>query len=97
LKLTDYAQLSKDQYLLEINNIYGINKRLEELQRLTINYEITSNNFIKMVLILMRTRCKIPVILMGETGCGKKVLLKYIVKLSGNIMHILNIHEGIKI
>jgi Ni2+-binding GTPase involved in maturation of urease and hydrogenase len=95
LKLTEYAQLSKDQYLLELNNISGINKQLEELQRLTTNYEITSDNFIKMVLILMRTRCKIPVILMGETGCGKTALLKYMVKLRGHTMHVLNIHAGI--
>ena len=40
------------------------------------NYVITQDNFRKMILILYRIIANIPVILMGETGCGKTSLIK---------------------
>jgi len=39
------------------------------------NYVITNDNFKKMILIIYRIKANIPVILMGETGCGKKALI----------------------
>ena len=39
------------------------------------NYVITNDNFKKMILIIYRIKPNIPVILMGETGCGKKALI----------------------
>ena len=39
-------------------------------------YVITRDNFRKMILILYRIIAKIPVIIMGETGCGKTSLIK---------------------
>lgn len=39
------------------------------------NYIITNDNFKKMILIIYRIKANIPVILMGETGCGKKDLI----------------------
>jgi len=39
------------------------------------NYVITNDNFKKMILILYRIASNIPVILMGETGCGKTSLI----------------------
>ena len=42
----------------------------------------------------MRIMCDIPFIIMGETGVGKTILIKYLAELiSGNI-EILNIHAG---
>ena len=57
----------------------------------------TADNFIKIVLILLRIRAQIPVILMGETGCGKTTLIEMASKLinKGNIeIKKLNIHAG---
>ena len=48
-----------------------------------------------MVLILLRIRANIPVIMMGETGCGKTSLIRIISELKKNTMKILNIHAGI--
>ena len=52
-----------------------------------------------MVLILLRIRANIPVIMMGETGCGKTSLIRKLSELinngSNNNMKILNIHAGI--
>ena len=46
----------------------------------------------------MKTRAKVPIIMMGETGCGKTSLIKMLslLKNKGEIrMKILNIHEGV--
>ena len=47
-------------------------------------YVITKDNFRKMILILYRIIANIPVILMGETGCGKTSLIKILNKLLNN-------------
>ena len=59
------------------------------------SYVFTGDNFIKMILILHRIRANIPVIMMGETGCGKTSLIRIISELKMNEMKILNIHAGI--
>ena len=52
-----------------------------------------------MILILLRIRAGIPVIMMGETGCGKTSLIKILSSLlnKGEMkLKIMNIHAGIK-
>ena len=65
-------------------------------------YVITYDNFRKMMLIIYRIIAKIPVILMGETGCGKTALIIILNKLLYNDdedknehLEIINIHPGI--
>ncbi|XP_076466869.1 E3 ubiquitin-protein ligase rnf213-alpha-like [Babylonia areolata] len=41
-------------------------------------YELTTDNVKKILAIYMRFRCNIPVIVMGETGCGKTRLVKFL-------------------
>ena len=69
------------------------------IETITKNYVFTADNFIKMVLILLRIRANIPVIMMGETGCGKTYLIRKLSELlndgSSERMKILNIHAGI--
>ena len=63
------------------------------------SYVFTADNFIKLILILTRVRANIPVIMMGETGCGKTSLLRVLSKLQnkGELkMKIKNIHAGIE-
>ena len=71
-------------------------KTLEEIAK---NYVFTADNFVKMALILLRIRANIPVIMMGETGCGKTSLIRKLSELINNgstkKMKILNIHAGI--
>ena len=68
------------------------------LEEITDNYVITADNFVKMIFILLRIRANIPVILMGETGCGKTSLIRKLSELLNNgsktKMKILNIHAG---
>jgi energy-coupling factor transporter ATP-binding protein EcfA2 len=71
---------------------------LKILDQDNINYVITEDNYKKMVLLFFRIKANVPVIIMGETGCGKTSL---IIKLSQllnngeNVVQIINIHPGI--
>ncbi|KAM9716156.1 E3 ubiquitin-protein ligase rnf213-beta [Menidia menidia] len=42
------------------------------------SYELTADNVTKMLAIHMRFRCGIPVVVMGETGCGKTRLVRFL-------------------
>ena len=71
---------------------------LKSIEEIVGEYVFTADNFIKMVLILLRIRENIPVIMMGETGCGKTSLIRKLSELINNgdsKMEILNIHAGI--
>ena len=61
-------------------------KKLKSLQEIIEEdeYVMTIDNFRKMILILYRIIANIPVILMGETGCGKTALIKKLNKLLNN-------------
>ena len=61
------------------NNEISLLKIIEEN-----NYIMTVDNFRKMILILYRIIANIPVILMGETGCGKTKLIEVLNKLLNN-------------
>jgi len=110
-KFPDYKD-KKFNFLPELKDILGINNpltikektqdqiqnKIKSLEEITYNYAFTSDNFIKIILILLRLRANIPVIMMGETGCGKTALIKKLSELKnngeGNQMKILNIHAG---
>jgi tRNA 2-selenouridine synthase SelU len=50
-----------------------------------------------MLLIIIRARCNVPIVIMGETGCGKTSLVRF---LAAEIMQegfeVINFHAGIK-
>ena len=54
-------------------------------------YVLTIDNLKKMLAIHMRFRCNIPVIIMGETGCGKTRLINFMCKLQANKRNIVNL------
>ena len=61
----------------------------------SLKYALTPDNILKMVLILLRIRANIPVIIMGETGCGKTSLVRYLAKTCDVPVHVLNFHAGV--
>ncbi|KAH3728242.1 hypothetical protein DPMN_054195 [Dreissena polymorpha] len=65
--------LPRDQKILKLCNIMGI----EFPHDPDSTYELTTDNVKKIMAIYMRFRCDIPVIVMGETGCGKTRLVKF--------------------
>ena len=98
-KLRNFREFNSNEifdYLLSFLNVSGLDeKRKKEILG---SYVYTPDNFIKVILIRMRLRVKIPVILMGETGCGKTTLIEMASKLinKGKIyLKKMNIHAGI--
>ena len=86
------SKLSKEEEREESN--------LESLEKIIgKEYVITVDNFRKMVKIYYRIISNINIIIMGETGCGKTLLIKKIYELLNNgrsieDKYILNIHGG---
>ena len=60
-------------------------------------YEFTVDNFVKMVLIYLRIRAEVPLILLGETGCGKTSLIKSLFLFLADRYDLVefNIHSGL--
>ena len=98
-RLKTFRNLSRKEILDNLFNFLNITGLSEEQKNKILgNYVYTPDNFIKVVLILLRVRVGIPVILMGETGCGKTTLIEMASKLinKGKILiHKMNIHAGI--
>jgi len=64
----------------------------------TSNYVITEDNYKKMVLLIYRIKANVPVIIMGETGCGKTSLIKILSQILNNgedLVEIININPAI--
>ena len=107
-KDTNDYKSSKD-YLLKIKTILDIpnevDKNVGELKSLQSileekdkNYVITIDNFRKMILLVYRIRANVPVIIMGDTGCGKTMLITKLNQLLNNgvqTVEIIDIHPGI--
>ena len=111
-ELKHYTKFKHQQFLEEIKQIFSLRNpvytadkgkniegaELKSIEEIVGEYVFTADNFIKMILILLRIRENIPVIMMGETGCGKTSLIRKLSELLNNgesIMEIMNIHAGI--
>ncbi len=103
-ELPNIKEWEHEKLLDEIKKILDIKSEIKK--EIIENYVFTSDNFIKMILILLRIRAFKPVILMGETGCGKTSLINALFKLNElkelndnnkekDIILIKNIHSGI--
>ena len=63
-----------------------------------INYVITEDTYKKMLLLIYIIKADVPVIIMGETGCGKTSLIIKLSQILNNgekLVEIINIHPGI--
>lgn len=56
---------------------------------------LTKDNVIKLAVIHLRIKSGVPVIIMGETGVGKTILIKYLATLIQGNIQILNVHPGL--
>ena len=97
------AYLKRMKELLNIPN--EVDKDIGELKSLLSiigqegnNYVITNDNFKKMILLIYRIKANVPVIIMGETGCGKTALIIKLNQILNNgetTVEKIDIHPGI--
>ncbi|CAG8747664.1 2743_t:CDS:2, partial [Gigaspora rosea] len=76
-------------------------KKLECLARTTHEereyapYALSTDNLLKMALVLLRSRANVPVVICGEAGCGKTSLIQFLSEVVNVRFEILNLHAGI--
>lgn len=75
----DFDQLLRPDKIKRISCVVGAKKGIRDRQfDPDPTYELTADNVMKMLAIHMRFRCGIPVVIMGETGCGKTRLVRFL-------------------
>ena len=95
LKNLDYKNIL--DILLNFLNANGLSN--EQINNLVGTYVFTTENFIKIVLILLRIISQIPVIMLGKNGYGKTTWIEMAFKLinkGNNEIKKYNIHAGTK-
>ena len=97
---SSYKHGTSEYYLFLLKNILELETSVQSLKEIIDKdkYVLTSDNFRKMTLIIYRITANIPVILMGETGCGKTSLIRKLNQLLNNgeeKLEFINIHPGI--
>ncbi len=88
---------------MKVTNIFNIKIQLlfdkieeKKIKKYFFNdFFFTIDNNMKMILIDIKLEFNIPIVLMGETGCGKTYLIKMISELSDVKFSKMNIHFGI--
>jgi hypothetical protein len=103
----DISKLTKLEKIQKLLNVMGVKWAMDG--RVAVadpdpSYELTMDNLLKIIAIYMRLRANIPVIIMGETGCGKTRLCKYMCELQKNPadlhtqqinnMYLVKVHGG---
>ena len=99
------ANMTKEQKIYKLMRVMGvdwIHNSITNVKDPDPSYELTMDNLLKMLAIYMRLKADIPVIIMGETGCGKTRLCKYMCELQVspdqknkiNNMYIVKVHGG---
>eukprot|EP00002_Diphylleia_rotans_P020237 TRINITY_DN3929_c0_g1_i2.p1 TRINITY_DN3929_c0_g1~~TRINITY_DN3929_c0_g1_i2.p1 ORF type:complete len:4951 (+),score=929.66 TRINITY_DN3929_c0_g1_i2:20-14872(+) len=61
----------------------------------TAKFVFTPENFAKIMSIYCRIRAAVPVVIVGETGCGKTTVFKLMSVVMGIPLNILRIHGGV--
>ena len=94
--LENYQNLVHLDLLDKLLRIVGKSEMFEILKT-NSDYVLTVDNFLKMLLIIMRARSFVPIVIMGETGCGKTSLIKFLARsILYESFEIVNFHAGIK-
>ncbi|XP_017734795.1 PREDICTED: E3 ubiquitin-protein ligase RNF213 isoform X2 [Rhinopithecus bieti] len=91
----DFDKLPRDEKLEKLCLTLGIRWVIDPDE----TYELTTDNMLKILAIEMRFRCGIPVVIMGETGCGKTRLIKFLSDLrragaDADTIKLVKVHGG---
>ncbi|XP_066278598.1 uncharacterized protein [Branchiostoma lanceolatum] len=96
--LPEFSKLTQDELQIILERIARSTShklKKEGTGTLDRRYALTPDNLLKMALVIMRVRARIPVIIMGETGCGKTSLIRYLAKTCEVPFKVLSIHAGV--
>ena len=99
--LPHYRTISQSQLFEELLNfVPGAHRHADELRakHAQLAYMLTADNLLKMMLIFVRLTTGVPVIISGETGCGKTSLIKFLAMVCGlpnTNFCVLSMHAGI--
>ena len=92
------SEMPKEEKIKKLLSVMGIN--FNQVIDPDPSYELTMDNLLKILAINMRLRADIPVIIMGETGCGKTRLCRYMCDLfkynhqNVDNMYLVKVHGG---
>ena len=98
--LYNLMECGAPEFIFELKNICltpDLRKIIVKQELEKEGYEFTVDNFVKMVLIYLRIRAEVPLILLGETGCGKTSLIKALYLFLADRYELIefNIHSGL--
>ena len=97
--MQDFTQMDQTQLQILLQKVARTNPQSlskEKMKELSVDYALTPDNLLKMILIMLRVKSQIPVIIMGETGCGKTSLIRYLAAFSDAEFEVMSIHAGIE-
>uniref|UniRef100_A0A670HUU1 RING-type E3 ubiquitin transferase n=1 Tax=Podarcis muralis TaxID=64176 RepID=A0A670HUU1_PODMU len=91
----NFDELPRNKKIETLCTVLGLQRQMDPDE----TYELTTDNMLKILAIEMRFRCGIPVVLMGETGCGKTRLIKFLCELrrsgaNADNMKLVKVHGG---
>ncbi|XP_034624730.1 E3 ubiquitin-protein ligase rnf213-alpha-like [Trachemys scripta elegans] len=90
-----FEDLSRQEQLETLCSVFGVRSSQDPDE----SYQLTLDNTMKMLAIHLRFQCGIPVIVMGETGCGKTKLVQFMCSLQRagkdvQNMMLVRVHGG---
>ena len=88
--LIDYLNLSSKEYIERVKIYFNLHKE----PNIPEDYIFTADNYFKMILIDIKANANIPILLMGETGCGKTYLIRMICQVYNIQLKILDVNAG---
>jgi hypothetical protein len=91
-ELEDFNNFTQEQLQKRLETIVCIKQ--SKKTNLSSCYALTPDNILKMILIILRVRVNVPVIIMGETGCGKTSLVRYLANTCGVQFYKFDFHAG---
>ena len=94
--LDEFHKMSHDELLQTLKLIACEDQTVPPDLPLPTSYALTPDNILKMVLIVLRVRARVPVVIVGETGCGKTSLIRYLSQVCKVELRVFSFHAGIR-
>jgi len=95
----NWRSLRSEQAIELIRKVegFGLLRSLHrDVEPLDTSYVVTIDNMLKMLSIQLRLNNNLPVVIMGETGCGKSSLIRQLCAIIRAPLRTLNIHGGME-